>query len=98
MKKVILFFVVLLGVFLISGCNEVQPTITVEDKNIEVEMGDFYSLNPQVSGLDAPQLSYESTNLSVFTVDNSGIITPVSPGMAYLNITLSPNNIIFLYL
>ena len=93
MKKVILFFVVLLGVFLISGCNEVQPTITVEDKNIEVEMGDFYSLNPQVSGLDAPQLSYESTNLSVFTVDNSGIITPVSPGMAYLNITLLNANI-----
>ena len=58
MKKILLFFVVLLGVFFVSGCNQVTPTITVKETVIQVEMEDFYVVNPVVTGIEMPQLSY----------------------------------------
>ena len=91
MKKIMLLFVVIFGLISIAGC-EVAPTnvtVSVENTNLTLEVGDEFNLIPQVSGLSAvPQFSFVSTDTAVFTVSSAGLITAVSPGMGFLYVNL----------
>ena len=91
MKRFLTVFILAIGLVLITGCmsNSTLVSISVEDKNIEVALGDVYVVNPQIVGLkETPLLSYSSNNPAVFQVDQNGVIEPVSVGIANLIVEL----------
>ncbi|MDD3382480.1 MAG: hypothetical protein PHT83_03160, partial [Bacilli bacterium] len=87
MRKILTLFILAIGLVLVAGCTPSGETVTVsvDDRDIEVTLGDVYVINPQVSGLSvAPEVAYSSSNPSIFEVNQNGIIEPKSAGIAYL--------------
>ena len=87
MRKILTLFMLVIGLVLVTGCTTTggAVTVSVEDRDIEVALGDVYVINPQVVGLTvAPELAYSSSNPSIFEIDQNGIISPKSAGIAYL--------------
>ena len=62
--------------------NTVAPTaVTLPENNISIAKGYTYTLTPGVAPLDAAyELTYKSTNTSVVTVDENGLIRAVGVG------------------
>ncbi|MGI6710727.1 MAG: Ig-like domain-containing protein [Bacilli bacterium] len=93
MKKIMLLFVVIFGLITVAGCQEfvttTDATISVENANLVLEVGDEFNLIPRVEGLNvAPQFSFVSSDTTVFTVSSNGLIIAVGPGIGFLNINL----------
>jgi len=92
MKKIISIIILFFTVVLIVGCSEltkIYPTITIDNYNIEVDLGDNILVSPQVEGFEGtPNLIYTTSNPLIFDVDN-GIINPISVGEGELTIKLS---------
>ena len=88
MKRIMLLFMFMF-VFVLVGClptETIQATITLKDNTVEVEVGDFASINPTVTGA-TNGLQYISGNENIFTVSN-GVIQGVSVGNANLTIVI----------
>ena len=90
MKRVLTLLILIIGLTLTTGCRYADSiSIDVADRNIEVALGDVYVVNPQVVGFKGtPLLSYSSSNVGVFQVNQNGVIEPISIGIANLNIEL----------
>ncbi|MGI6711100.1 MAG: Ig-like domain-containing protein [Bacilli bacterium] len=88
MRKIMLLFVCMFA-FVLVGClqtESIEATITIKDAAIEVEVGDFVSINPTITGA-TKGVQYISGNTNVFTVSN-GIVQGVSVGNANLTIVV----------
>ena len=88
MKKVILAITLFVFMMLV-GCSEMfkadaDISISVDNYFIEVEVGDFVSVSPIVTG-STNSLYYDSSNINVFTVSN-GVISGISEGEGILTI------------
>lgn len=88
MKKVIkLLFVVML--LIMTGCRVEEPSLIVDDYQVEVEIGEKLLIVPQVKNYrEQPVFEYLSSETSVFTIDEENQITPINSGIAFLVIKL----------
>ncbi|MDD3382237.1 MAG: Ig-like domain-containing protein [Bacilli bacterium] len=88
MKKIGLIISFIVIGFVLIGCTTkgVLPTITVEENNVEINLDDFKKIEPILNGDFG--LVFESLDESVFTVDSSGLVTPIAIGSGILKISL----------
>lgn len=88
MKKLIKLMIIAM-ILVMTGCTTEEPSLTVDDYQVEVELGEKLLIVPQVRNYrEEPVFEYCSSETSVFTIDEENQITPVNGGTAFLIIKL----------
>ena len=67
-----------------------EPSITIDETNLSLAVGDTYQLNVSVHG-ESSEVTYTSSDKSVVTVDENGVVTAVAKGTA--TVTAESNGI-----
>lgn len=96
MKKFILMLLVCFGLISLVGCvknNTEEIKINVEKDNIEITLGENYTVKPTASGIENPKFKYESKSPHLFTV-NEGLITPITVGEGSLIISIEGSEVV----
>lgn len=68
--------------------NEVPIEISIGKTDISLIVGETAQLIVTVTGSDISSISYKSDNEDIATVDENGMVTALSAGTAYINITV----------
>lgn len=67
-----------------------EPSITIDETNLSLAVGDTYQLNVSVHG-ESSEVTYTSSDKSVVTVDENGVVTAVAKGT--VTVTAESNGI-----
>ena len=92
MKKIFFFMLVLLmSTQLFSACTQSQTDIDVivEDTQIMLNVGEKYDITFSVTGDGTKSdVTFVSSDTSVVTVDHTGTVTAVAPGIATITVSI----------
>jgi len=83
MKRLFLLLVFAAAFVFLAACTESQINI-VED-SVTIEVGDTIQINVEVESEYGGVVAYSSDDPSVATVDSSGVITGVAPGVTVVS-------------
>lgn len=72
----------------VNGVEILVPVIKVETAEVDVKVGDTYTLDISFENVGDFGIAYESDNEDVATVDENGVVTAVSGGTAAITVTV----------
>lgn len=86
MRKYLLLVLIIMTIFAVSGCGR-DPKLTINNApKSEVLVGGTITL--AVTGISSKRnITWESTNTSIATVDNKGKVTCIAPGVVIIKVT-----------
>lgn len=87
-KKIFSLLLVLsFGLFLI-GCKKTSPSLTLNEKEVTLTVGDTYEINPIVSDVKGTAIfNYNISDLTVVSIDNN-IVTALKAGNVTIEVSL----------
>ena len=86
---VILFYAIIIlaiGFIVFKDHNKINNGIVLEEKMVNIDIGDTKTINLKIDNISIDDISWESEDTSIATVDSNGNVTGIKEGKTYINI------------